>query len=56
MQPHDSPADLQLRPFSADTDPQMHAMIVERLRAMTPTERLQMVGKLNRACEAHRTP
>ena len=43
---------MEPRPFSADTDPQIHAMVIEGLRAMTPSEKGRMVGTLNRACES----
>lgn len=33
----------------SDTDPKMRALIIERIRAMTPLEKLQPVGQLNRA-------
>lgn len=43
---------MESQPFSADTDPQIHAILVERLRRMSPSDKGQMVAKLNRACES----
>jgi hypothetical protein len=40
------------RSFSADTDPRIHAMVIDRLRTMTPSEKARMVVKLNLACDA----
>ncbi len=35
-----------------DTDPVVAAMILEKLRGMTPGERANMVRAMNRSCEA----
>jgi len=41
-----------VRPFSADTHPEAHAVQVELLRARTPAERVAMAMRLRRGSDA----
>lgn len=43
---------MSLLPFSLDTDPGVHAQVLARLRAMTPTEKAQIVTTLTKLCDA----
>lgn len=37
-------------PQTSDTSPDVSARVIERWRAMSPTEKLDLVDELNRAC------
>jgi len=41
----------ELRPFSRDTSPGAHRLLVERWRAMTPAAKAELVAVLTRDCE-----
>jgi hypothetical protein len=43
---------VSLLPFSLDTDPDVHAQVLARLRAMTPTEKAHIVTTLTQLCDA----
>ena len=39
-------------PFSLDTDPDVHAQVLARLRVMTPTDKAHIVTTLTKLCDA----
>jgi len=43
---------VSLLPFSPDTDSDVHAQVLARLRAMTPTDKARIVATLTKQCDA----
>ncbi len=54
--PTGSLGSVESQSFSADTDPQIHAILVERLRAMSPSEKGQMVANSTERANPSRLP